>query len=165
MLTVGVPFSWAACALQTVCDGLQQTKPGMWSMVIAAGVQICLTVLFIVGLGWGYLGMAAAKSICGVVQFAILCTLIRRSPSLENGMLIWGSPLPWTTWRESVATWGSILGFVAIALPSAIIWWIEWWSFEGLTVMVGVLPDATNTLAAHTIIFNTIVTLCKSHRL
>jgi MATE family multidrug resistance protein len=44
-------------------------------------------------------------------------------------------------------------------VPAAIIWWLEWWSFEGLTVMVGLLPDAKVTLAAHGIIFNTVVTL------
>ena len=27
--TIGVPFLWVGAALQTVCDGLQQTKPGL----------------------------------------------------------------------------------------------------------------------------------------
>jgi Na+-driven multidrug efflux pump len=48
--------------------------------------------------------------------------------------------------------------FVAISLPAAIVWWIEWWCFEGLTVMVGLLPNPRANLAAHGAMFNILVT-------
>ena len=36
----GVPLYWAANALQTVCDGLQDTRPGLWSNLVSAAVQV-----------------------------------------------------------------------------------------------------------------------------
>ena len=40
---IGVPFFWAAFAVQMVCDGgLQDTKPGMYSNMVAALVQVRL---------------------------------------------------------------------------------------------------------------------------
>ena len=31
---------WAANALQTVCDGLQDTRPGLWSNLVSAVAQV-----------------------------------------------------------------------------------------------------------------------------
>ena len=47
--------------------------------------------------------------------------------------------------------------FVRIAWPAAVMMWMEWWSFEGLTVLVGLLPDAETLLGAHGTIFNVLV--------
>jgi hypothetical protein len=44
-------------------------------------------------------------------------------------------------------------------VPAAIIWWVEWWSFEGLYVLVGLLPNPQVALAAQGTIFNTVVTI------
>ena len=37
---VGVPLFWAAVALQTVCDGCQTTRPGMYANLIASAAQV-----------------------------------------------------------------------------------------------------------------------------
>lgn len=39
----GVPLYWAANALQTVCDGLQDTRPGLWSNLVSAVAQVAAT--------------------------------------------------------------------------------------------------------------------------
>lgn len=60
----GVPLYWGANALQTVCDGLQDTRPGLWSNLVSAAAQVALSVLLVhpkLG-GMGYLGVAAARS-------------------------------------------------------------------------------------------------------
>ena len=36
-----------------------------------------------------------------------------------------------------------------VALPGALTMWMEWWAFEGLSVLCGLLPNATVLLAAH----------------
>ena len=69
---IGVPFFWLANALQTVCDSLQDTRPGLVSNTVSAGAQVLLCVLTVhpSGLDWSYIGMAASRSAGGVVQLA-----------------------------------------------------------------------------------------------
>jgi MATE family multidrug resistance protein len=154
---LGVPFFWVASALATVCDSVQQTKPGMYSQVVASIVQLAVTAVLVAGLRVGYLGMAAGRSFGGVLQLVLIVVLVYRSPSL--GERVWGRRLSWRVLRSRVLNFSSVYEYVVLALPSAIVWWIEWWSFEGLTVLVGLLPNPTITLAAHGIIFNTVVTM------
>ena len=153
----GVPFFWVASALATVCDSLQQTKLGMYSQVAASVVQLAVAAILVAGFRVGYLGMAAARSFGGVLQLLLIVSLVYRSPNL--GVRVWGHRPSWVVLRTQIINVSSLCEYVAIALPSAIVWWIEWWSFEGLTVLVGLLPNATITLAAHGIIFNTVVTM------
>mmetsp|Transcript_8562 Transcript_8562/g.22068 ORF Transcript_8562/g.22068 Transcript_8562/m.22068 type:complete len:508 (-) Transcript_8562:8-1531(-) len=154
---VGVPFFWAAAALATVCDSLQLTKLGMYSQVVASVVQVGITSGLVVGGGWGYLGMAAGRSIGGVLQLMLIIGMIHRTPGLPSR--VWGPPMSWSDVRSKAVNGRALVEFVGLALPSAIVWWIEWWAFEGLTVLVGLLRDPEITLAAHGIIFNTVVTL------
>ena len=62
---IGVPFFWAAQAVQMVCDnGLQDTRPGLYANLISAVFQLgsCVVCVHPALLNWGYLGMAAARS-------------------------------------------------------------------------------------------------------
>jgi MATE family multidrug resistance protein len=71
----GVPFFWAAAALQSVTDSMQNTKPGLYSSALSSAVTMFLSIIAVhpaFGLKWGYLGMAAARSAGGVVQFGFL---------------------------------------------------------------------------------------------
>jgi hypothetical protein len=233
---VGIPFFWAATALQTVTDGLQNTKPGLYANTLSSVIQVSLCVIFvhpsmlgeqeqarqstiamhltyILCAGMGYLGMAAARSVGGLVCLAVMIFYIKWY-KIEH--LVWGSsrssrsrrsrrssqsgansggddndgdgsdsfsdsdsdsdsdfehrgrsrikkkqnkslsarrlkqissgegsgntalsrtPVKWWT-CESITT------FLAVAIPSAIVCWIEWWAFEGLSVLVGMLPNA-----------------------
>ena len=47
--------------------------------------------------------------------------------------------------------------FLRVALPGALTMWMEWWAFEGLSVLCGLLPNATVLLAAHGTLFNVLV--------
>ena len=86
----GVPFFWAATALQTVCDGLQDTRPGMYASLTSAAAQVALCALAVNPemLNMGYLGMAAARSVGGIVQLVVLISIIvgqGRSAQVSHG--------------------------------------------------------------------------------
>ena len=53
---IGVPLFWAAASVQTICDSLQQTKPGMYAQVTASVLQVGLTALMVIWLRVGYVG-------------------------------------------------------------------------------------------------------------
>ena len=44
---LGVPFAWLGFALQSTCDSLQQTKPGMYATLAASLMQLVITVLLL----------------------------------------------------------------------------------------------------------------------
>ena len=58
---------------------------------------------------------------------------------------------------EPVLAVRGLAKFVLVALPGALLMWVEWWAFEALTLFVGLLPDAATLLAAHGTMFNAIV--------
>jgi len=57
-----------------------------------------------------------------------------------------------------VLTLAGLAAYAAVAMPAAIVCWIEWWAFEGLALLVGTLPDAIVQLAAFGTVFNVLVT-------
>ena len=75
---IGVPFFWVATAVQTVCDGLQDTRPGMYAGLVSAAAQVAMCAIAVhpALLDMGYLGMAAARSAGGVVQIIVLCGIV-----------------------------------------------------------------------------------------
>ena len=52
--------------------------------------------------------------------------------------------------------------FILVAIPGALLIWVEWWAFEALTIFVGMLPNATTLLAAHGTMFNSIVNIVST---
>jgi len=183
---IGVPFFWVTQALQTVCDGgLQDTRPGMYAGLISTAAQVGLCAVFVhpALCNWGYLGMAAARSAGGVVSLAVIIAIVVvqgrqaevwRLPSRrQHGLLAAAGPpvmgsdgslapslapslVPSPT-SPRVCSSSGLCQFVCVAWPGALMMWLEWWCFEGLTVMVGTLPDATVLLAAHGTLFNILV--------
>ena len=153
---VGVPFFWLAQALQTVCDGgLQDTRPGLYASLVSSAVQVALCAVCVhpAMLNWGYLGMAAARAAGGVVQLTLISGILiaqRRQGA------VWKLPPP-SERLERVLVCRGIAQFVIVALPGALMMWVEWWAFEALSILVGMLPDATTLLAAHGTLFNALV--------
>ena len=52
---------------------------------------------------------------------------------------------------------GELCRFLQLALPSACVMWIEWWSFEGFSLIAGARCQARVLLAAHGTLFNVLV--------
>ena len=148
----GVPFFWLADALQTVCDGLQRTDIGFYGQAIGAAAQVGLSFLAVHprGLDRGFLGTAAARSASGVITFLSMITMVQVSRLGDR------------VWRHStgqrVLHRAGIWEYLQIALPGAFVMWCEWWAFEGITLLVGLLPASEITLGAHGTMFNLLVT-------
>ena len=79
---VGVPFQWLGMCLSSMLDATQRTKPGLCASAIASMSQVLACWLAVApldgyGLGWGYLGMAAARSLAGAIQVLVIVVYIR----------------------------------------------------------------------------------------
>ena len=138
---IGVPFFWLANALQTVCDSLQDTRPGLVSNALSAVAQVglCVVAMHPDLLDWGYIGMAASRSAGGVVQVPHPMTLTltstltgatsawpplgrrRRAGTSPRGPLI---PSPWPS-RPITLTLSSSHPdpTLALTLSLSLCWW------------------------------------------
>uniref|UniRef100_A0A061R7J8 Protein DETOXIFICATION n=1 Tax=Tetraselmis sp. GSL018 TaxID=582737 RepID=A0A061R7J8_9CHLO len=149
---IGLPAVWIATAIQTVLDGIHRTRPGFYGCVVATAAQIlaCWVFLHPALLNWGYIGMAWSTVLSNFIQLFIMVLYVV-TQGLDKE--VWLS----TDAEEESATFAGVLDFLIVTLPSAAMMWMEWWSFEGLTMLVGLLPNATVNLAAHSTLFNTVV--------
>ncbi len=75
---LGVPLFFVFCALREVRQGLGDSRSPMWASVSANGLNIALDYAFIVLLGWGVAGAAAATALCNGVELAVLLALQAR---------------------------------------------------------------------------------------
>lgn len=83
-------------------------------------------------------------------MFAGILIIYVKCNRLENQ--VWRT----TSRNANIITCKGLMIYLAVALPSAIIMWAEWWAFEALALIVGTLPDAETQLAAHGTLFNTV---------
>jgi MATE family multidrug resistance protein len=120
--------------------------------VLAAGTVFCavtapLNWLLIFRLGWGLDGSAAAAVAAEAVYAAALaaaCVLHnRRQPLGER----W-----WAGWsRQALRDWGPFLRLSAAATAMIV---ADWWAYDILTLLAGLLPSPDVPLAATGIIYN-----------
>ena len=95
--------------------------------------------------------MGAARSVGGFLQCACLVFYIACWKRCAH--LVWRLSPASGGWR-AVVHGPSLRRFILVSAPSAIIMWSEWWSFEVLSLEVGLLPNATIALGAHGTMFN-----------
>eukprot|EP00775_Hariotina_reticulata_P001640 gene1640-1982_t len=106
-----------------------------------------LNQLFIHRWSWGYLGNASTVV---VIQCAELLMLL--------GILTWhnsGQPRELRPWAglsaKAMSSWGP---YLSVALPSMVMICLDWWAFEALTLLAGLLPDAIVAVGAIGICFS-----------
>ncbi|XP_020099322.1 protein DETOXIFICATION 14-like [Ananas comosus] len=91
-------------------------------------VPLCWVMVFKLGLG--NVGASLAISISDWLSVLLLILYVRFSPSCEETR----APLSWEAFR-------GINEFLRFAVPSALMMCLEWWSFELLILLSGLLPN------------------------
>jgi MATE family multidrug resistance protein len=127
-----IPSLFASAALQPLVKFLQSQGivfPMMLSSAITLcfHVPICWVLVFKVGLG--NKGAALANSISSWLNVALLSLYVTFSPACKK---------TWTSFsREALS---DIYNFLKLAIPSAVMLCLEYWSFEMLILLSGLLP-------------------------
>ncbi|TVU32459.1 hypothetical protein EJB05_24190, partial [Eragrostis curvula] len=121
--------------------------PVMLSSGAAALIYPVACWLLASRLGLGSRGVALADAVSYLVSLSFLAVYVRLSPSCKA---------TWTGFsREAL---GGVLGFLKLAVPSALMVCIEWWSFELPVLLSGLLPNpeletAVLSICMHTTAF------------
>ncbi|XP_021314903.1 protein DETOXIFICATION 16 isoform X3 [Sorghum bicolor] len=120
--------------------------PVMLSSGATVAVHVAVCWLLVRRLGLGADGAALANAVSNLVNLSALALYIRLSPSCK------------ATWLGfSRQAFHGILGFLKLAMPSAAMVCMEWWSFEFLVLLSGLLPNPKLETAVMSICFNTYV--------
>ncbi|KAI3701429.1 hypothetical protein L6452_26492 [Arctium lappa] len=120
------------------------TLPLTLASLVGTLIQVPTTYLMVFRLGYGAAGVAAASS---ASNFVVLLALVSH---------VWWTGLYLPTWtgptRECLTGWGPL---VRLAAPSCVSVCLEWWWYEIMIVLCGLLVDPKATVASMGVLIQT----------
>lgn len=146
-----IPGLFAFCVAQCFSKFLQCQSlifPMVLSSLITLSVFIPLCWLMVYKVGMGNAGAALSVSICDWVEVTVLGLYIKYAPSCEKTR----APPSWEAFRE-------IGSYMRMAVPSALMICLEWWSYELLVLLSGILPNPALETSVLSICISTVVLL------
>eukprot|EP00567_Pseudictyota_dubia_P012258 CAMPEP_0197440516 /NCGR_PEP_ID=MMETSP1175-20131217/7008_1 /TAXON_ID=1003142 /ORGANISM="Triceratium dubium, Strain CCMP147" /LENGTH=484 /DNA_ID=CAMNT_0042970639 /DNA_START=25 /DNA_END=1480 /DNA_ORIENTATION=+ len=143
-LLPGIPFLFAYELLRRVLQAQNVAAPMFFVAVAANLINVGLGYYLVYHSGWGWLGASVARTACNVSFFVMLLPYT-----------VW-SGLAETFWtglrlREAVA---GIPNFLALGVPGMLQLCFEWWAFEVISLMCGLLPEAVVAIGSNAVIMN-----------
>ncbi|KAJ3692393.1 hypothetical protein LUZ60_012743 [Juncus effusus] len=116
----------------------------MFSSGLTAVLHIGVCWVMVYKLGMGSKGAALANGVSYWLNVGILAVYVRVSENCRK------------TWLGfSMEAFGDLIGFVKLAIPSALMVCLEWWSFEFLVLLSGLLPNPELETSTLSITLNT----------
>ncbi|KAK3164453.1 hypothetical protein QOZ80_1AG0018770 [Eleusine coracana subsp. coracana] len=127
-----------------------QSQSLIFPMVLSSFITITIFIplcwFMIYKIGMGNAGAALSVSICDWVEVTVLGLYIKYSPSCDKTR----APFTW----EAFSGIGS---FMRLAVPSALMLCLEWWSYELLVLLSGILPNPALETSVLSICISTVV--------
>ncbi|KAK8962813.1 MATE efflux family protein 5 [Platanthera guangdongensis] len=139
-----IPSLFAYGLLQCCVRFLQTQNiviPLMLTSTVTALIHILVCWVLVFKSGLGNRGAALANSISYWINVLLLVIYVRISPSCKE---------TWTGFSRE--TFQDVLSFVRLAIPSATMICLEFWSFELLVLLSGLLPNPKLQTSALSII-------------
>ncbi|KAM7484616.1 hypothetical protein LguiA_000625 [Lonicera macranthoides] len=142
-----IPSLFAYALLQCL-NRFLQTQNIVVPMMISSGVTALLHILvcwvLVFGFGLGSKGAALGNTFSNWVNVVLLGIYIKFSPACVE---------TWTGFSNEALN--DVLGFLKIAIPSAIMICLEYWSFEMVVLLSGLLPNPKLETSVLSISLNT----------
>ncbi|XP_024538637.1 protein DETOXIFICATION 16 [Selaginella moellendorffii] len=146
-----IPGLVAYSVLQPLVKFLQTQSaviPMMLCSLFTLSVHIPLCWVFVYKLEFGVKGAAIAATFSNWLNAILLASYVKFSKTCQK---------TWTTF--SAEAFQDFRGFFRLAIPSAVMICFEYWSFETLVLLSGILPNPQLETSAFSIILNTL-SLC-----
>ncbi|XBJ13563.1 hypothetical protein VPH35_005717 [Triticum aestivum] len=124
--------------------------PMVLSSLITVAVFLPLCWFMVYKVGMGNAGAALSVSICDWVEVTVLGLYIKFSPSCEKTR----APPSWEAFR-------GIGSFMRLAVPSALMICLEWWSYELLVLLSGMLSNPALETSVLSICVSTMILLAN----
>ncbi|KAF4323450.1 hypothetical protein BBO99_00001326 [Phytophthora kernoviae] len=144
-MLLGMPFIVLYELVRKVLQAQNIMKP----LVVIATIGNIINVVAGCMLGYhtsmGFEGIALSRSLGNIAMALLLVPYFYYYP--HNLTQWWGG---WNV-KEAAAHVGL---FLRLGFPGMLMMTMEWWAFELLTLMAGVLPDAIVAMSAHSVVVN-----------
>ncbi|RLN53231.1 hypothetical protein BBJ29_000520 [Phytophthora kernoviae] len=142
---LGVPFVFLYELVRKVLQAQNIMKPLVGIAVIGNIVNIVTGYWLTFNTSMGFEGVALSRSLGNMVMPLLLVPYFYRHP---HHLSQW-----WRGWahKEAAAHVGQ---FLRLGVPGMLMMTMEWWAFEVLTLMAGVLPNAVVSMSAHAVTVN-----------
>ncbi|KAK2989753.1 hypothetical protein RJ640_030246, partial [Escallonia rubra] len=137
------PYGLLQCQFRFL-QSQSNVKPLMISTCFTSLLHVLVCWILVLGYGFGSKGAAMSNAISYWFNVLILAIYIKFSPTCEK---------TWTGFsREGLR---NLIGFLSLAIPSALMVCLEFWSYEFLVLMSGLLPDPKLETSMMSISLNT----------
>ncbi|KAJ0402430.1 hypothetical protein ATCC90586_000028 [Pythium insidiosum] len=142
---VGIPCICFYDLARRVLQAQGILRPMLILAVLSNALQVASGYVLAYQLGFGFVGVALARTLGNVSLPLMLWVYFRASPSrLSQWWFGWD-------WRSAVAHVGL---FLRLGVPGMLMLIMEWWAYEVIAVMAGLLPDTILAVSAHAVIMN-----------
>ncbi|XP_025015405.1 protein DETOXIFICATION 16 isoform X2 [Ricinus communis] len=142
-----IPALFAYSLLQCL-NRFLQTQNNVFPMMVSSGITACLHILvcwvLVFKSGLGSKGAALAITVSYWINVLLLAFYINSSPACKK---------TWTGFSKEALH--DVLSFVKLAVPSAIMICLEYWSFEMVVLLSGLLPNPKLETSVLSISLNT----------
>ena len=157
-LSPGIPFLYIYELIRKILQSSNVALPLLYVAVMANLINIGFGYYLTYHTSIGWLGAAIARTVCHVSFLLLMVVYLWYS---EVGKLywkpIWGdrgivrSFTSWSTWCEA---YEGIPEFVDLGIPGALQLCFEWWAFDLIPMICGLLPNSILAIGANSIILN-----------
>ncbi|KAG7396303.1 hypothetical protein PHYBOEH_002528 [Phytophthora boehmeriae] len=141
----GVPFVFLYELVRKVLQAQNIMKPLVGIAVVGNIVNIVTGYWLTYHTSMGFEGIALSRSLGNMVLPLLLIPYFCYHP---HHLTQW-----WNGWHMQQAA-GQVGLFLRLGVPGMLMMTMEWWAFELLTLMAGVLPNAVVAVSAHAVQVN-----------
>ncbi|KAL3663765.1 hypothetical protein V7S43_011179 [Phytophthora oleae] len=142
---LGVPFVFLYKLLRKVLQAQNIIKPLVAIAAVSSVVNAVAGYVLTYHTSMGFEGIALSRSLGNMTLPLMLIPYFYTHP---HHFKQW-----WHGWNLTAAV-AEIGLFLRLGLPSFLLLTAEWWAFEMLTLMAGVLPNAVVSISAHAVQVN-----------
>ena len=143
-LIPGIPFLFLYELLRKVLQAQHVAMPMLYIAIAANLINAVLGWYLVYYTQWGWLGASVARTVCNVSFCLFMVLYLWASNSFQS---FWGG------WHLAAALKG-LPEFFSLGIPGALQLCFEYWAFECLALISGLLPNAVLAIGANAILLN-----------
>lgn len=161
-LLISVPSMWVYDMCRKVVQSVGIVKPMMYISLVSNIINIFLTYIFLTN-DLGYLSAAVSRSLANVslvVMFFFYATFLSKSTAnhvpdseTEADKQAGWSDL-WPGWTMRALDWKGCLEYIYLGGAGIFALCSEWWAFEVLAILSGLVPNPEPSISANAILLN-----------
>lgn len=144
---IGVPFVFLYELQRKALQAQGILSPLVAIAVLGCTVQITTGYWLAYYTSWGFSGVALSRSLGNISLPFFLWVYFKKNPET---LYRW-----WTGWNIPAAL-AHVGLFLRLGIPGMLMLVMEWWAFEIMSLMAGLLPDPVVAMSAHSVVLSVV---------